>query len=131
MMTDPVADMLTRIMNGYRARLPRVNVPLSRMGKGLCEILRDEGYVRSVDVETVAGRDTLVVGLAYDAQQRPALLGARRVSKPGRRIYAAADDIPRVRGGLGVAVLTTSSGLMSDDEARRRRVGGEILCEVW
>ncbi len=130
-MTDPIADLLTRVRNGYRARLPRVNVPPSRVKESICGILRDEGFVRGVSVETVAGRRTIVVDLSYDSQQRPAMLGARRISRPGRRVYSPVSGMPRVRSGLGVSILSTSSGVMTDAEASRKRIGGEILCEVW
>lgn len=131
MTTDPIADLLTRILNGYRARLPRVNVPHSRMKTGVCVILRDEGFVREFSEEVIGGHKKLVVQLAYDSRQRPGMLGARRISRPGRRMYGGAEDLKKVRGGLGISILSTSKGILRDEEARRQRVGGELLCEVW
>jgi len=131
MTSDPIADLLTRVLNGYRARLPRVNIPHSRMKERVCGVLCDQGYVRAVDVETISGHKAIVVQLSYDAHQRPAMLGARRISRPGRRMYAGIDEFPKVRGGLGLSILSTSKGIFRDEDARLQKVGGELLCEVW
>ena len=131
MTSDPIADLLIRVMNGHRARHANIRMPFSRIKLALCDLLRREGYVREVEKSTAAGHPVLVVTLAYDSARKPAILGVRRVSRPGRRVYAGADKLPKVRNGLGVAVLTTPQGLMTDSEARKKRVGGEVLCEVW
>jgi small subunit ribosomal protein S8 len=131
MTSDPIGDLLNRVLNGHHARHATVRVPWSRIKESICGILRATGYVRDFERAAVSGHPMLVVTLAYDAGRKPAILGARRVSRPGRRIYAGADKLPKVRGGLGVAILTTPAGVMTDAEARKRRVGGEVLCEVW
>jgi len=128
-MSDPIADMLTRIRNASHAGLPDVEVPYSRLKESLAAILKREGYIRDF---TVAGQTvkTIKLHLKYEGR-RPVLEGLQRVSKPGRRIYTTAVSAPRVRGGLGIAVLSTSRGLMTDAEARKNRLGGEVLCYVW
>jgi len=131
MTTDPIADLLTRVMNAHRARHASVRAPYSRIKEAICAVLRREGYIRDFERTTVSGHPELRVTLAYDAARKPAILGVRRVSRPGRRVYVGADELPKVRNGLGVAVLTTPKGVMSDAEARRQRLGGEVLCEVW
>jgi small subunit ribosomal protein S8 len=131
MTSDPIADLLCRVMNGHRARHANIRMPFSGIKLALCELLHREGYVGTVEKTTAAGHPVLVLTLAYDAARKPAILGVRRVSRPGRRVYAGADKLPKVRNGLGVAVLTTPDGLMTDSEARKKRVGGEVLCEVW
>jgi len=131
MMTDPIADLLIRIKNGHHARQANVRIPWSGIKQAICDVLRREGYIREVEKTTAAGHPALVVTLAYDQNRKPAILGMRRVSRPGRRVYAGADAMPRVRNGLGIAVLTTPAGVMSDGDARKRRVGGEVVCEVW
>lgn len=131
MTTDPIGDLLTRVMNGHRARHANVRAPYSRIKEAICEVLRREGYIRDFEKTTVSGHPALLVTLAYDAARKPAILGARRVSRPGRRVYVGADKLPKVRSGLGVVVLTTSRGVMTDAEARKQRLGGEVLCEVW
>ena len=131
-MTDPIADFLARIRNGIMARKATVDVPASTMKLKLAEILRDEGYLSSV---TESGNDspqgTISVTLRWDANRRPAISGLRRVSKPGQRAYVSADKLPKVRRGLGTAVVSTSKGMMTDREARKLGVGGEVICEVW
>jgi small subunit ribosomal protein S8 len=131
MMTDPIADLLARVMNGHRARHANIRAPWSKIKEALCGVLRREGYIRDFEKTTAAGHPALVITLAYDADRKPAILGVRRISRPGRRVYNAATKIPKVRNGLGVAILTTPMGLMSDAEARKKSVGGEVLCEVW
>ena len=132
-MTDPIADMLTRIRNGSVAAQDQVRMPSSKLKEALAAILRQEGYIadfRITDEPTRPGR-TLEIIMKYTPDRVPTISGLRRVSKPGLRVYIKADRLPRVLGGLGVAVLSTSQGLMTDREARQRRVGGEILCFVW
>lgn len=132
-MTDPIADMLTRLRNGSVAAQDVVRMPSSKLKEALAGILRREGYIvdfRVTDEPHRPGR-TLEVTLKYNAERIPVITGLRRVSKPGLRVYTKADRLPRVLGGLGVAVLSTSHGLMTDREARDRRVGGEVLCYVW
>ncbi len=132
-MTDPIADMLTRIRNANTALHDTVEMPASKLKESLARVLEKEGYLRDVKVTDATGRPgrTLRVGLRYTAERDRTISGIRRVSKPGLRVYTAAHEIPRVYGGLGIAVLSTSKGLMTDREARRRRTGGEILCYVW
>src|SRR5579883_3036076 len=127
-MTDPIADFLTRIRNGIIARKQKVEVPTSRIKKRLAELLRDEGFLGAVD-EKAPGADspqgTLVLTLRYDARNRSAIEGLRRVSRPGQRTYVNKDSLPRVRSGLGISVVTTSKGVMTDRAARKAGLGGE------
>jgi small subunit ribosomal protein S8 len=130
-MTDPIADLLTRVRNGQLARHEKVTLPWSRMKENLARVLVTEGYVRDVVVGGEADKRTLTVLLSYTAGGDPVITGVRRVSKPGLRVYTNAKEIPSVRNGFGVSVLSTPLGLMANREARQRNVGGEILCEVW
>ncbi len=131
-MTDPIADMLTRIRNAVRARHPRVDIPHSRLKEGLANILKKEGFVDAVAVmRPREGFPVIRVALRYSVEGEPLLSGLTRVSRPGRRVYCSKNEIPQVLGGLGVAVLSTSRGLMSGDECRKAGVGGEILCNIW
>ena len=133
MMTDPIADMLARIRNASLARHETTRVPSSKLKAALLAILKQEGYiadVRADDNVSPIGQH-LTVTLKYGRDKRGAFEGIRRVSRPGRKVYVGHDEIPRVLSGLGVSILSTSQGLMTDKEARRRRVGGELLCEVW
>ncbi len=131
-MTDPIADMLTRIRNAVRARHPRVDIPHSRLKEELAAILKREGFVEATAVvRPKEGFPVIRIALRYSPEGEPMLAGVERVSKPGRRVYCAKDRIPPVLGGLGVAVLSTSRGLMSGDDCRKAGVGGEILCNVW
>ncbi len=127
MLTDPIADMLTRLRNANLALHDSVTMPTSKMKLSVAQVLEDEGYIAGYAVD---GRD-LTVRLKYDKDRRRVLSGVRRMSKPGRRVYLANDDIPRVLGGMGIAVLSTSQGLLTGQEARRRGVGGELICTVW
>ncbi len=131
MMTDPVSDMLTRIRNANAALHPTVSMPSSKLKEQIASILVSEGYIDTFDVRVDGARRTLDMRLRYGPERVRVIKGLRRVSKPGRRVYAGASDLPRVNGGLGVAVVSTSQGLLPDREARRRRLGGEVLCEVW
>jgi small subunit ribosomal protein S8 len=132
-MTDPIADMLTRIRNANVAMHDTVRMPSSKLKESLAAVLVKEGYVEGFRVSDALDRPgkILEIDMKYTKDRRRTISGVRRVSKPGLRVYTAADKLPRVLGGLGVAVLSTSQGLMTDREARKRRVGGEILCYVW
>ncbi len=132
-MTDPIADMLTRIRNANVAMHEEVRMPSSKQRVALAKILKQEGYIEGFEVGEAADRpgDLLTITMKYSPERDRTIQGLRRVSKPGLRVYSKADRVPRVLGGLGVAVLSTSQGLMTDREARRRRMGGEVLCYVW
>ncbi len=131
MMTDPVADMLTRIRNAGRAGHADTTLPSSRMKLAIARVLRDEGFVDDVQVEAVGGKALLRIELRYGTDGQLLIDGIRRVSRPSCRIYVKAAAIPKVRNGLGISVLSTNKGVMSDRSAREQHVGGEILCEVW
>ena len=128
-MTDPISDMLTRIRNAGRALLPTVEMPYSRIKENLANILKQEGYIAEVAVEGKAIK-TIKLRLKYQGKKN-VIEGLRRISKPGLRHYVGATDIPRVRGGLGVAVLSTPEGVMTGVQARKKNIGGELLCYVW
>ncbi|MDP9419939.1 MAG: 30S ribosomal protein S8 [Actinomycetota bacterium] len=132
-MTDPVADMLTRLRNGNVALHDQVRMPSSKLKEALASVLEREGYIEGfrVDADADGPGRVLTVTMKYTADRKRTISGIKRVSKPGLRIYRPADRLPRVLGGLGVAVLSTSQGLMTDREARKRHVGGEVLCYVW
>jgi small subunit ribosomal protein S8 len=133
MMTDPIADMLTRVRNANTAMHDEVRMPSSKQKIALAEVLQKEGYIVGYDVmpSPKGVGDVLTIRMKYSAERDRTISGLRRVSTPGLRVYRKADSVPRVQGGLGVAVLSTSQGLLTDREARRRKVGGEVLCEVW
>ncbi len=132
MVSDPVSDMLARLRNAISARHDRTVVPASRLKLRVAEILKSEGYVSDVrEVQGDKGHKAIEIVLKYGNDRKCAIDGLRRVSKPGRRVYVGHDDIPHVIAGMGISILSTSSGVMTDDQARRSRVGGEILCEVW
>ena len=133
-MTDPIADMLTRLRNANQAYHDQVKMPYSKIKANVAEVLKAEGYVSSWAVQEPAEGDvgkTLIVELKYGPNRERSLAGIRRVSKPGLRVYAKAPELPRVLGGLGVAVISTSQGLLTDKQARKRGVGGEVLAYVW
>ena len=132
-MTDPIADMLTRIRNANTAMHDDVTMPSSKVKEALAHVLEREGYIEGFAVEETPDRpgSTLQVRMKYSPERARTISGIRRVSKPGLRVYSKSNEVPRVLGGLGVAVLSTSQGLLSDREARKRRVGGEVLCFVW
>jgi small subunit ribosomal protein S8 len=132
-MTDPIADMLTRVRNANTAMHDSVRMPNSKLKESLAGVLEKEGYISGFEVRPARSGpgSELEITLKYDNDRKRTIAGLRRVSKPGLRIYARADKMPRVLGGLGVAVLSTSNGLMTDREARKRHVGGEVLCYVW
>jgi small subunit ribosomal protein S8 len=131
MMTDPIADMLTRIRNAALARHDRTEMPASRLKAAVAEILKSEGFIADVRPSEGDGPKKLTIVLKYGRDRTSAIDGIRRVSRPGRRVYVRHDRIPRVYSGLGISILSTSHGLMSDREARRLKLGGELLCEVW
>jgi small subunit ribosomal protein S8 len=131
MVNDPIADMLTRIRNAVAVGHERVSMPSSKMKVGIARILVDEGFIDRFDVKENGTVNELELVLRYGNRRQPAIGGIKRISKPGHRIYRGAGELPRVQGGLGVAVVSTSQGLLPDREARRRRLGGEIVCEVW
>ena len=130
-MSDPIADLLTRIRNAHRADKRWVDIPSTNLKKRICLILKEEHFIRDFVVVTDAKQGMLRIFLNYDHNGEPVIEGLQRISRPGRRIYADAKNLPRVRGGLGIAILTTSKGVISDKVARRLRVGGEVLCHVW
>jgi len=133
MLTDPVADMLTRIRNANKALHDRVELPSSKLKEEIARILTEEGYVRDYHVETREGvpYKVLVVELKYGRSRERVLTGVKRVSKPGRRIYASKDRLPRVLGGMGTAILSTSRGVITSRTAEREGIGGEVICFVW
>jgi small subunit ribosomal protein S8 len=131
MMTDPIADLLTRIRNANRARKDSTDVPWSRMKESLARVLVEEGFLRDVTVNDNDGRKLLRISLRYDEFRRPVLSGIRRVSRPSLRVYAGGREIPMIRKGLGISVLSTPKGVIVDRVARKENVGGEVLCSVW
>ncbi|MBC7222721.1 MAG: 30S ribosomal protein S8 [Anaerolineae bacterium] len=131
MMTDPIADMLTRIRNAAMARHGYVVMPSSKMKVAIARILRDEGFIQDYDVTQDRPQPRLRIWLKYTPDRRPVITGLQRVSKPGRRVYTKREDIPWVRSGVGIAILSTPKGVMTDRQARRMGVGGEVICYVW
>ena len=129
--TDPVADMLTRIRNANNAKHETVDVPASNMKKSIAQILLDEGYIKAYQVVDDGTQGTIHITLKYLGKKQPALSGLKRVSKPGLRIYAGADELPKVLKGLGIAIVSTSKGVMTDKKARENHIGGEVLAFVW
>jgi small subunit ribosomal protein S8 len=131
MVTDPVADMLTRVRNGSLAEHEKVDIPSSRLKVRLAEILKEEGFIKNFRLIEDKRQGVLRIYLKYGPGQERVISGLRRVSKPGRRLYVGADRIPSVLGGMGVAILSTPQGLLTDRESRKAKVGGEVLCYVW
>jgi small subunit ribosomal protein S8 len=129
--TDPMADFLSRIRNAIHARKDRVEAPWSRLKESVTKVLQEEGFLGEYSVLEEGQKATLRLWLKYDAKGRPIVTGLKRVSRPGRRVYVGANEIPLVQNGLGVNVLSTSSGILVDRQARKMHVGGEILCSVW
>ncbi len=130
-MSDPMADMLTRIRNAGMAKFESVEIPLSKLKKGVAEMLKKEGYINDYSVIQDKTQGILKVDLKYDRDENKVITGIRKVSKPGCRVYVQADKIPRVMSGLGISILSTSKGIITDADARNMNVGGELLCEVW
>jgi len=129
--TDPIADLLTRVRNGARARKEYIECPWSTIKERLVRVLIDEGYLTECNVIENEGKKDLRVWIRYDNSHQPVLTGIRRISKPSLRVYVGAGSMPRVRGGLGVNILSTPAGILVDREAMRQKVGGELLCSVW
>jgi len=130
-MTDPIADMLTRVRNASSAMHDEVLIPRSKIKESIARILADEGYVDGFEIVTDETHPQIKIRLRYSEERERAIAGIRRISKPGRRIYRGAGELPRVLGGMGVAIISTSQGVMTDKQARRARVGGEVLAYVW
>jgi small subunit ribosomal protein S8 len=131
-MTDPIADMLTRIRNASSAMHEDVTIPASKIKESIARILASEGFVDGVEVSNGdAGHSVIKITLRYSEERERAISGIRRISKPGRRVYRGAQELPRVLGGLGIAIVSTSQGVMTDKEARRAKVGGEVLAYIW
>ena len=129
--TDPIADMLTRVRNAIQARHEATLVPASQLKLAIAKIMKEEGYIRDVEVLRDGSRRNLRIWLRYTDQKTPVLTGLKRVSKPGQRVYAKSEELPRVLGGLGVAVVSTPEGVMTAQQAKKRHVGGEVLCYLW
>lgn len=130
-MSDPLADLLTRIRNAGMVRHESVDVPLSKVKAGVAAILKREGFITDYEVIEDKVQGVLRIEMRYDNRREPVINGLRRVSKPGRRLYVKHDQIPKVMSGLGIAIISTSKGILTDREAREQRLGGELLCEVW
>ncbi|MBR6525846.1 MAG: 30S ribosomal protein S8 [Clostridia bacterium] len=128
---DPIADMLTRIRNAQVARHDSVTIPASNMKKAIAKILLDEGYVKSVEHLNEGIQGSIKITLKYQDKKQPVIVGLRRISKPGLRVYATCEELPKVLGGLGIAIVSTSRGVMTDRAARKENIGGEVLCYVW
>ncbi len=130
-MTDPIADMLTRIRNAVQAKHEELVVPASGVKKEIARILKEEGYISDYSTEKEGNREIIKISLKYDKYGISAIKGLQKISKPGRRIYSNVADLPKVKGGLGIAIVSTSRGLMHDKQARKENVGGEIICYIW
>ena len=128
---DPIADMLTRIRNAQVARHDSVTIPASNMKKAIAKILLDEGYVKSVETLNDGIQGSIKITLKYQDKKQPVIVGLRRISKPGLRVYATCEELPKVLGGLGIAIVSTSKGLMTDKACRKENIGGEVLCYIW
>ncbi len=131
MLTDPIADMLTRVRNSLAALHDVSEMPSSTLKERIASLLEDEGYITGYEIADKEGRKTLRVNLKYNEDRRPAISGLRRESSPGRRVYVQADSIPKIQGGMGTTVMSTSHGVITGHNARRLGVGGEVLCSVW
>ena len=130
-MTDPVADMLTRIRNANIAGHATVDIPASKIKKNIAEILVKEGYIKGYEIVEGETQDTIRVAMKYGPDKAKVITGIKKIAKPGLKVYAKADEVPKVLGGLGIAIISTSSGLITDKEARKLGVGGEVICYVW
>jgi small subunit ribosomal protein S8 len=131
MVTDPIGDLLIRLKNGSQRRHETITVPASKLKRAILQILKNEGYVEAVEDGTQEGHPVLTVQLRYVGQGEPMITGLQRISKPGRRVYVGSNEIERVRNGIGMSILSTSKGVMTDQESRRNKLGGEVLCSVW
>lgn len=131
MFSDPIGDMLTRIRNANMAGHDSAEMPASKIKREIARIMKEEGFIRGYEVTNEGGRSRLRIHLKYGLGKERVITGLRRISKPGLRVYAGKDELPRVLGGLGIAILSTSQGIMTDKEARKRKLGGEVICYVW
>jgi small subunit ribosomal protein S8 len=131
MMTDPIADMLTRIRNANSAKHDSVDIPASKIKKEIARILLDEGFIKGFDVIDDGKQGIIRVDLKYGKNGEKTISGIKRISKPGLKVYAKSDELPRVLGGLGIAIVSTSKGMMTDRQARKENVGGEVICYIW
>lgn len=131
MLTDPIADMLTRIRNGILIKMEKVDIPASKIKVEMAKILKEEGFIKSYKIIKDRRQGTLRVTLKYTPANEPIITGLKRISTPGRRVYVGKEEIPKVIGGMGVAILTTSRGILTDKECRQEGVGGEVLCHIW
>lgn len=131
MMTDPIADMLTRVRNGNNARHSSVDIPASNIKKELAKIMLDEGYIKGFDIIEDAKQGIIRIELKYGANNEKVISGIKRISKPGLKVYVKQDQIPKVLGGLGIAVISSSKGIITDKTARKEHVGGEVICYIW
>lgn len=130
-MTDPIADMLTRVRNACRQKQATVDIPLSRLKLSIAKILKESGFIMDYRIEGEGVHRSICISLKYTREDTPVITDVKRVSKPGRRVYVGKDELPKVAGGVGVVILSTSKGLLTDREARREGAGGEILCYIW
>ena len=130
-MTDPIADMLTRIRNANTVGHETVEIPASKMKKSIAEILKEEGYIEDFDIIDDNKQGIIKITMKYGANKEKVITGIKKISKPGLKVYAKANDVPRVLGGLGITIISTSKGVVSDKEARKMGVGGEVICYVW
>ncbi|ABP67851.1 30S ribosomal protein S8 [Caldicellulosiruptor changbaiensis] len=128
---DPIADMLTRIRNANNARHEVVDIPASKMKKAIAQILLEEGFIKEYEIIDDGKNGIIRIKLKYGPNKERAITGLKRISKPGRRVYAGKDELPKVLGGLGIAIISTSKGIMTDKKARKEGVGGEVLCYIW
>ncbi len=131
MVTDPISDLLIRLKNGSQRRHETVMVPASKLKRAILHILKNEGYVEQVEDGTQDGHPVITVHLRYVGEGQPMITGLQRISKPGRRVYVGSKEIGKVRNGIGMSILSTSKGIMTDQESRRNKLGGEVLCSVW
>ena len=131
MVTDPISDLLVRLRNGFRRHHDVVTMPASKLKREVLRVLQAEGFIQSVEASTEGGHAVLKVQLRYVGEGQPMITGMQRVSKPGRRVYVGIKNIPRVRNGIGTAILSTSKGIMTDQASRKAGLGGEVLCSVW
>lgn len=130
-MTDPIGDMLTRIRNASSVRHHSVDIPASRLKLEVARVLKDEGFIRDVEQVTESGKPTIRVYLKYGQQREAVISGIKRISRPGLRVYARKDEVPKVLGGLGCAIISTPEGLLTDKQCRQKGIGGEVLCYIW
>ena len=131
MLTDPIADMLTRMRNTLLTKTEKVDIPASRMKVEIAKILKEEGFIKSYKIIKDKKQGILRITLKYSQDNKPVITGLKRVSRPGRRVYTGKEEVPRVMGGVGVSILTTSKGIFSDKACRQQGVGGEVICYVW